>query len=162
MNDHILLLCGQLFKQASRCAMYALRAEQDQRPDLALLFTALAESHSRQGRRFLFQVRGSIGHTPTNRTVMEEDELPGLIALFEELGREAERTGSRALATGSDHSLRIARMNRSLLARLRDQPQSRSYHVCDFCGFVAVDTAPDNCPICTAPRRRFIPFQTDR
>ena len=159
MNDHILLLCGQLFKQASRCTMYALRAKRDQRPDLALLFTALAESHSRQARRFLLQVRGSIGHTPANLTAMEEDELPGLITLFEELGREAEHIGSRALATGSDHSLRIAWMNRSLLARLREQPRTREYHVCDFCGFVAVDTAPDNCPICTAPRRRFIPFR---
>jgi len=138
--------------------MYALRARQDGRPDLALLFQALAESHSRQGQRFLLQARGFISDSPANIATATEEHLPYLIEAFESLAKKAGRENKRALAIGADHAARIGRMNQNLLNQLRDTPCPRDYHVCDFCGFVAPDRPPERCPICTAPRRRFIAF----
>jgi rubrerythrin len=29
------------------------------------------------------------------------------------------------------------------------------YYVCEVCGYVAEEEAPDRCPICNAPRKQF-------
>ncbi len=156
MEEKLLTLAGLLFRQASRSTMYALRADKDKRPELAVLFQALAESHARQAQRFLVQARGTVGSTEKNVAIAFTEELPTFIDLYENLQREAQEIGSKALITGCKHSLGVERMNRNLLQRLSDDPQVRRYYVCDFCGFVSPDNAPEFCPICTAPKKRFI------
>jgi len=155
MEEKILLLISRLFRQASRSAMYALRADKDKRPELAVFFQALAESHSRQAQRFLLQARGALSETQKNTNVAFEEELPTFIETYEALEQEARNQDNKALAVGCKHSAGIERMNRNLIKRLSDAPQVRSYHVCNFCGFVAPDNAPASCPICTAPKKRF-------
>ena len=156
MEEKLLTLAGRLFRQAGRSTMYALRADKDKRPELAVLFQALAESHSRQAQRFLVQARGFLGNTDKNTAIAFTEELPAFIELYEAMQLEAQEMKNKARTTGCKHSIGVERMNRNLLQRLADDPQVRNYHVCDFCGFVAPDTAPESCPICTAPKKRFV------
>ncbi|HEB70962.1 MAG TPA: rubrerythrin family protein [Desulfobulbus sp.] len=156
MDEKILLLIARLYRQASRSTMYALRADKDKRPELAVFFQALAESHSRQAQRFLVQARGHISDTGENAKTAAEEELPTFIETFDALHQEALDQNNKTVATGCKHSAGIERMNRNLIQRLIDDPEVRSYHVCDFCGFLSPDAPPDSCPICTAPKKRFI------
>ncbi len=156
MEEKILLLIARLYRQASRSTMYALRADKDKRPEMAVFFQALAESHIRQARRFLVQSRGHLSETKENTKVASDEELPTFIETYDALHQEALAQDNRSIATGCRHSAGIERMNRNLIQRLADDPEVRSYHVCEFCGFVSPDTPPKSCPICSAPRKKFI------
>lgn len=158
MDEKILLLIAGLYRQASRISMYALRAEKDKRPEMAVFFQALAESHHRQANRFLLQARGFLSNTGENSRILLEDELPACIETYEILHREALALESKSMVTGCRQSAGIERMSRNLIQRLGDDPKVRSYHVCDFCGFISPDVPPESCPICTAPKKRFIAF----
>ena len=158
MQETVLLLVARLYQEASRCSIYSLRAVKDGQPQLARLFQAMAESHSRQATRFLLQVRGSIGDTAANIRQAFDRELPALMATFEQLEPLFREQGLKPLALGCRHGLAIARMAQSLQRQLAGQAESRDYHVCNFCGFISADAPPETCPICTAPKHRFIPF----
>jgi rubrerythrin len=68
---------------------------------------------------------------------------------------EAEKLGSKALATGFRHSGNVDKITLSLFKNLKEDNSEAQYYVCNFCGFVAKNSPPDNCPICTAPKNRF-------
>ena len=156
MEEKILILVAALYRQASRSTLYALRADKDKRPEMAVFFQALAESHARQAGRFLLQTRGILADTQENVRIASEEELPSFVETFATLHKQAMATNNKALATGCRHSEGIERMSRNLLQQLTDDPQVRSYHVCDFCGFISPDSPPESCPTCTAPKKRFI------
>jgi len=159
MNDTLLLLIARLYRQASRCAMYALRAEKDGQPAMALYFQALATSHDRQAHRFLLQARGVIDNTKENLATVSQEELPGFMETYEALQQQAMEEGKKGLATGCRQSSGIERMNSNLGQRVDEQKEGQKYYVCNFCGFVSPDKAPLSCPICTAPQTRFLAIE---
>lgn len=156
MEEKLLNLYARLVREAERCNLYGLRAEKEERHDLATLFRALALSHSMQARRFLMQIRGSVSDSTGNIDMAFTVELPAFIADYEMLMAEAEAVDSKALASGFRQSAGIQRMNTNLYQQLSSHPGRHDYYVCDFCGFVAADSPPKNCPICTAPQKRFV------
>lgn len=155
LQENILLLYASLYRQANRCAMYALRADRDGRPELAVYFKALSESHTRQANRFLLQARGVTGSTEENARIVLDNEIPAFLETYAALDNKAQTVENKALATGCRQSSSVERMNANLLKRLMDNPQVRSYHICRFCGFISVDDPPESCPVCTAQKKRF-------
>lgn len=141
--------------------MYAMRADRDDRPELALLYRAIASSQEMQARRFLVQCRGSMGTTAENEETAFASELPAFIGEYEALLTAAEKEGSKALATGFRHSRTVQERNLELHAILARRDRDAVYHVCDFCGYIAGNNPPENCPVCTAPERRFIRIAAD-
>ncbi|MCX6004819.1 MAG: rubrerythrin family protein, partial [Chloroflexi bacterium] len=47
-----------------------------------------------------------------------------------------------------------AKLYEKALDRMLD-PEGVDYYVCEVCGYVAIGSAPDNCPICNAPKDKF-------
>lgn len=155
MEDKLLDLYARLARSSSRSKLFAMRAKKDGRPALAKLFLALAESQAMQAQRFLMQIRGSVKTTDVNEQAVFSSELVRAIEEYSELMAEAEEIGNKALSTGFRHSGNVDKIILTLYKNLNEQNTERDYYVCDFCGYVAKDTPPDNCPICTAPKRRF-------
>ncbi len=156
MEEKLLILYAQLVKETARLELYALRAKKDHQAESALLFKAAAASHAAQARRLLMQLRGFIGDTATNLNISIDQEIPTLKQDYEDLGKTAEEEGNKAISTGCDQSMRIEQLNISLAKQLSTDGKITSYHVCDFCGFVATNRTPAQCPICTAQSRRFM------
>ena len=156
MEEEILHLYAGLRREAARCELHALRAAKDNRPELAPLFRALSLSLTRQAERFMVQIRGMVTTTDAALEEVYGTILPASIETYERLSLTAERLGSRALATGFQHSAGVQRKNGSLYQQVDRDRQASEYHVCDFCGYVHRNSAPENCPVCTAPRSRFI------
>ena len=156
MEVEILELYAGLCREAARCELHALRAVKDNRPELAPLFRSLGESLARQANRFLVQIRGMVSHTDAALQEVYQIIVPDSIAEYEQLSRTADRLGGRALTGGFEQSARIQRKNASLYRQVMKDKQVTEYHVCDFCGYVSRDTSPEHCPICTAPKQRFI------
>ncbi|HHO46954.1 MAG TPA: rubrerythrin family protein [Desulfobacteraceae bacterium] len=148
-------LFSSLSRTAERSRLYAMRAVKDGQPRLAKLFLALAESKARQAQRFLVQMRGAVGPTAENVRTAFGTELNADIDRYRDLLGEAERAGSKALATGFSHSIEVDRRTMELHERLGRETEDAAYYVCDFCGYIAVDEPPEHCPVCTAGRNRF-------
>ena len=156
MEEQLLSLYAQLIKEATRMEMYAMRADKDQRPELAQMYRALTLSHQAQARRILLQVRGFIGHSDENLSQIIDEELPGFLKGYTRCHHQAMETSNKAVATGCDHSLRITQMNLQLAKRAQEERQlPDTFFICDFCGFIASAKLPETCPICTAASRRF-------
>jgi rubrerythrin len=148
-------LFAGLSRTAERSRLYAMRAVKDGQPRLAKLFLALAESKARQAQRFLVQMRGAVGPTAENVRTAFGTELHADIDRYGDLLGEAERAGSKALATGFSHSIEVDRRTMELHERLDRGSEDTAYSVCDFCGYIATGEPPERCPVCTAPRNRF-------
>jgi len=161
MEDKLLDLFARLSLSSARSKVFAMRAQKDGRSALAKLFRALADSQAMQAQRFLMQIRGTIGSTDENEHAVFTAELPKAIEEYIELMTEAEKLDSKALSTGFRHSGNVDKIILTLYKNLNEQNPEKEYYVCDFCGYVKTDEPPDNCPICTAPKRRFQKVSAD-
>jgi len=155
MESKLLDLFARLSRSAMRSRLYAMRARKDNRQELEKFFLALADSQAMQAQRFLMQVRGTVSATDDNEQAAFQVELPAAIEEYKKLLQEAEQLGSRALTTGFSHGAEVDRLIIELHDTLGERPEDTDYYVCDFCGYIAVDEPPANCPVCTAPRNRF-------
>jgi rubrerythrin len=156
MEDEILELYAGLCREAARCELHSLRAIKDGRPELAPLFKSLGMSLNMQAKRFMLQIRGTITTIDDSIKEVYNQILPGSASEYERLANQAELIGNKALETGFSHSAKIQRKNSSLYRQVASDQQVSKYHVCDFCGYVARNKAPEQCPICTAPKKRFL------
>lgn len=143
-------------RTAARKKLYAMRAEQDGNAQLARLFRAIAVSEDAQATRLLIQLRGQTGSNETNCQTAFEEEIPSLIAQYEQGAETAAEMEERAMHSAFRQSAKVERIHLSLKKKLEKDPdRDKSYHVCTFCGFIMEEHAPDFCPICTAPASRF-------
>lgn len=155
MEEQLLDLFARLSRSSARSRLFAMRAKKDGRPAIGHLFLALAESQAMQAQRFLMQIRGSVGSTDENERSVFKTELPETIEEYTKLQAQSDQEGAKALSTGFIHSADVDKLLLELYQSLDEQNVEREYYVCDFCGYVASDAPPDNCPICTAPKKRF-------
>ena len=156
MEEQALNLYAKLIKEATRMEVYAMRADKDQRPELARMYKALTFSHKAQARRVLLQIRGFIGHSDENLSLVIDEELPAFIKAYAKCHHQAVEINNKAIAIGCNHASRITQMNLQLAKRAQELRQlPDTFFICDFCGFIASANLPDTCPICTAASRRF-------
>jgi rubrerythrin len=139
----------------------AQSAVRQQRPNMAKLLSALALSCQ------IKAVQQAQRETPLQDRSAELARLGAQIKtqlaqayppLVEQATALGERGALRAFVWGQKVSL----IQNSLLNRYRRQGAAllgdgQGLHVCEACGFVIVrEDAPDICPICKAPRQRFV------
>ena len=147
----------EVSRGAARKTIYALRAEHEGNSQLAKLFRAIGLSEKAQALRLLLQLRGQTGTNEQNCQTAFTEEIPSLLQRYQEAATIAEETGERAMQSVFSQSARVQRMHLSLKKKLdKDSAKDNSYHVCSFCGFTMEDRAPEKCPVCTAPKSRFI------
>lgn len=161
MEDQLLTLYARLKKEAERCTIYAMRAKKDGKNELSHLFRALAVSQNMQAQRFLVQIRGGVSSTDINEQTAFSEEIPAFIKHYEQMLIDAEQEGNKALETGFKHSKSVQQRNLDLHAHLSETERDAEYYVCDFCGYITEGEPPDNCPVCTAPKKRFLKVNTD-
>jgi len=147
----------QLVKGAARKNIFALRAEKEKRSDMALFFHALAESEEAQARRLLYLLRGLVGKTEENVAEVMEEELPLLQRRYCNLAEQtARQEGMVSVRHLADQEQKVGKKNSFLLKKTwQGNGQAAVYHVCSFCGYVHENEAPETCPVCQAPRKRF-------
>jgi rubrerythrin len=158
LQEQLQKIFMEMTRGAARKKIYAMRAEQEGNKALASLFLAISNSESAQATRFLIQLRGQTGSNEQNCSLAFDHELPATINIFEQTGQLASDIQEKALHSACAQSAKVQRMHLSLkkkLDRKNTQDIATSYHVCQFCGFIMENNAPENCPICTAPASRF-------
>ena len=142
-----------------RLLAYAEKAEEEEVPQIALLFRAIADAERVHATRHLNLVKDMIvKDTDTNleesfqrEKSVSENEYPELIKDAEENGEKAAAlTFSQARDAETFHAKLY---ERAIYHVIRDEV--KAYHVCQVCGYVTSKKVRDKCPICGAPKEKF-------
>lgn len=145
-------------KASARNLAFAQKAEHEGYAQIARLFRAVSEAEGVHAQRYLRLMRGKIGSTEENlQTAFENeikanvDEYPQLIqdAVDEGVGA-AEKAFSQSRDVESQHAELYKRAMNDMLAE-----RETAYYVCQVCGHIAENDAPDKCPVCGAVKEKF-------
>ncbi len=135
---------------------FAIKADQEGYPAIAGLFRAIAESEAVHAFHEL-RLLGVIADTQENlQAAFERENLA--TETYPEFIKDAGDEGNNAVATIFGYHRDVERGHAKLYEKALDRlmdPAGVDYYVCSVCGYVSVGLAPDECPICKAPKDKF-------
>jgi rubrerythrin len=142
-----------------RLLAYADKAEEEEIPQIALLFRAIAEAERVHATRNLNLMKDVIvKDTDSNLEASFQREKNVSENAYPAFIKDAEDEGEAVAATFFSH----ARDAESFHAKLYDRAitsvireEVKAYHVCQVCGFVTDKKIPKKCPVCGAPPEQF-------
>ncbi len=144
-------------KANQRLLMYAKKATEEDLPQMAHLFRAVAAAEAVHSRRH-FALLEAVADTQTNleRAFQSETAVNGVH--YPEMIRQAEEDGeetatlifSQARDVEAEHANLYKRALTDLIAQ-----RLTEYYVCTVCGHIAEREPPEKCPICGALKSKF-------
>lgn len=138
---------------SARKKVYAKKACVEKRNDLSRLLQAIAESESVQARRILSNLRGQIDNTERYLTTVFADEIGGVIKKYESLLDQIDPQDEKAVSTALSQLLEAERQTQRLSPEKQGgeaTPRFPNYYVCQFCGYITIESQPTSCPISKA------------
>lgn len=145
-------------KAAARNESFAGRAEAEGYGIIGRLFRAVSDAESVHARRFLMLMRGKIGTTEENLQRAFENEIKANAEeypnLIKDASEEGESAALKAFSQSRDVESRHAELYKRAMNNLLAERET-VYFVCQVCGYVSEDEAPENCPVCGAVRGKF-------
>ena len=145
-------------KAHERLLIFAQKASEEDLPQIAYLFRAVAASESVHARRHFAQLEGSIGDTEENLERAFHLETGVASVEYRRMLREAHEDGEEAAALVFSQARDVEEFHAKLYKRALDHviwERETSYFLCSVCGYVADGKIPENCPVCGAPSRLF-------
>jgi rubrerythrin len=145
-------------KAAARNEVFARKAEMEGYTQIARLFRAVSDAESVHSRRFLMLMRGKIGSTEENLSTAFENEIKANAEEYPRLIKDAAEEGQDAALTAFSHARDVESRHAELYKKaINDMIAEREtdYYVCQVCGYIAEDEAPERCPVCGAVREKF-------
>ena len=145
-------------KASARNATFAKKADLDGYAQIARLFRAVAEAESVHARRYLMLMRGKIGSTEENLETAFQNEIKANVEEYPKLIKEAAEEGVKPALNAFSQARDVESFHAELYKKaINDMVADREtdYYVCQVCGYVGEDKAPDKCPVCGAVKEKF-------
>ncbi len=135
---------------------FAMKAEQEDYPQVARLFRAVAEAESVHAFNHL-RLLDAVSSTQDNlESAFERENLAAKI--YPQFIREANEEDNAHVATVLSYSRDVekghAKLYNQALAHMMAEKEAE-YYVCQVCGYVSDGILPDECPICGASKEKF-------
>ena len=135
---------------------YALKADQEDYPQVARLFRAIAEAEGIHAFNHL-RLLGGVESTQENlESAFERENLAS--STYPQFIKEAKEEGNENVARIFSYSRDVERGHAGLYKKALERmvrDVDTTYFVCGICGYVSDGGLPDVCPICGAPREKF-------
>lgn len=160
-----------------RYKVWADKAEQDGMPNVARLFKATSHSEHVHAWNHFSRLREApgealviagatfgVGTTVENLTAAATGEGFEIEEMYPAYIQVAELQGERAAARSMKNALLAEEVHKGLFTKALESIADGAdavlgtVQVCDMCGFTLEGDAPDECPVCGAPRSAFIAF----
>jgi rubrerythrin len=145
-------------KAAIRNEAFARKADSEGYAQIGRLFRAISDAESVHARRYLLQMRGKIGSTEENIERAFQNEIKANVEEYPKLIKDASDEGNekilKAFSQSRDVESRHAQLYKKAMNDMLSDRQT-DYYVCQVCGYVSEDEAPNNCPICGAVKGKF-------
>ncbi|HEY3373831.1 MAG TPA: rubrerythrin family protein [Candidatus Aquicultor sp.] len=140
-----------------RYLAFAHKADDEGYAQAAKLFRAAADSETVHALKHL-NATGSIGETTTNLKTAIAGETYEFEQMYPPMIDEAEAEGQTA-AKISFRNANVVEKEHALLYQAMldnmENPEFVDYYVCQVCGHVHINEAPDKCPVCGAAKKMF-------
>jgi rubrerythrin len=142
-----------------RLLAYAEQAQEEEIPQIALLFRAIAEAERVHATRQLNLVRDLIvKDTDTNLENSFQREKNVSDNVYPDFIKDAEDEGENIAALVFSHArdaegYHAKLYERAIMNVIKDQV--KAYHICQVCGYVTDKKIPKKCPVCGAPPEKF-------
>lgn len=144
-------------KAYQRLLMFAKKADQEDLPQIAHLFRAVATAEGVHSRRH-FALLESVSDTQTNleKAFQSENAVNGVhyLRMLQEAEQEGEEVANTVFSQARDVEAEHANLYRRALTDVIAQRQT-DYYVCSVCGHIHEREPPEKCPICGASRTAF-------
>ena len=144
-------------RTAARDAVFSLKAEEEGFRQLARLFRAMANAGLVHRQRFLLLMRGKISATEENlkeafqnKNRVVEECYPGMIEDASEASKAVKKAFLQSRKTDAEHAEFYRKAMENMFSK-----DYMEYYVCQICGHIHEDFAPENCPVCQAVVSRF-------
>ncbi len=140
-----------------RYLAFARRAEEDGYPQVARLFRAAAEAETVHAHNHL-RTLGGIKTTLENLQTAIQGEISEYKDMYPRFLEEARKAGDAAAEIVFYQANAVEEIHARLFSdalKSLDAAKDINYWVCHVCGNTVEGAAPDQCPICGAPRESF-------
>jgi rubrerythrin len=145
-------------KASARNATFAQKAEMEGYSQIARLFRAVSDAEAVHAHRYLLLMRGIIGSTEENLEAAFQNEIKANVEEYPKLIQDASAENHKSALKAFSQARDVESLHADLYKKaLNDMVSEREtdYYVCQVCGFISEDEAPDNCPICGAVKEKF-------
>ena len=151
--------------QANRMYLaFAKKAESDGYPQIAKLFRAAAAAETVHAHAH-FRVMEGVKDTAANLQAAINGEGYEFKEMYPAFLKEAEAEKNAGAVASFRNALAVEKIHYDLYSKAlesfknkKDLP-SQDVFVCDICGNTVYGQAPDKCPVCGAPKARFMKVQ---
>jgi rubrerythrin len=147
-------------KAALRLKVYAQKAEDEGYTQMARLFRVISFSEEIHGARAL-RVLKEIKSTEENLAASFESEKKVAEVAYDQFVKLAEEEGNKEASLLFSQSKDVeethAKLYKEAMAHFMEERET-NYYVCKVCGYVADGILPDECPVCGAKAKMFVPF----
>ena len=140
---------------------FAKKADDEGLPQIAKLFRAAANAETVHAHAHL-RVLGGIKSTQDNLQEAIEGEGHEFKEMYPGFLAEAQEEGNKPAIFSIKNALAVEEIHHGLYIKAlnaiksgADLPEAKIY-VCQVCGNTVYNDVPDKCPICNAPKDRFI------
>ncbi|MBU2497791.1 MAG: rubrerythrin family protein [Proteobacteria bacterium] len=145
-------------KASVRNEAFARKADAEGYSALARLFRAVSQAESVHAHRYLLLMRGKIGSTEENLETAFQNEIKANVDEYPSLIKDASDEGKEAALKAFSQSRDVESRHAELYKRAMNSMLSdreTAYCVCQVCGYISEDEAPENCPVCGAVKAKF-------
>ena len=137
---------------------FAKKADEEGLPQAARLFRAAAAAETVHAHAHL-RVMNGINSTKQNIQEAMQGETEEFKEMYPGMIEEAKAEGNKEAEISFDNAGRVEAIHAGLYKKMLDNLEKKEdtvYYVCPVCGNTVENEAPDRCPICTAPKSRFM------
>ena len=145
-------------KASVRNEVFAKKADKEGYPQIARLFRAVSEAESVHAHRYLLLLRGKIGSTEENLEAAFQNEIKANVDEYPKLMKDASDEDQKKVLEAFSQSRDVESRHAALYKKaMNDMLADREtvYFVCQVCGYIDEDEAPEKCPICGAVTGKF-------
>lgn len=137
---------------------FAKKADEEGLKQVARLFRAAAEAETVHAHSHL-RVLGGVKTTKENLQDAINGETYEFTKMYPQMIEEAKKEGNKQALQSFEHANSVEKTHAALYQKALNNlgnNEAVDYYVCQVCGHTAEKDAPDRCPVCTAPKAKFI------
>jgi rubrerythrin len=144
-----------------RYLAFARKAEEEGLPQVAKLFRAAAEAETVHALNHL-RIMGELKSTADNLGTAVSGETFEFKTMYPEYLTEARKEGKQEATWSFDVANKVEQIHAGLFSKAIEATKAKKplakvdYFVCSVCGNTVEGQAPDKCPICGAPKTKFL------
>jgi rubrerythrin len=137
---------------------FAQKADEEGYHQVAKLFRAAAHAETIHALNHL-RALGDVKSTAENLQAAIGGENYEVVSMYPDFIKDAEAEGEKRALSSFRWAWEVEKVHEELyrqtLESLSKEMAQVDYYVCPVCGYVHIGSAPERCPVCNTPGKRF-------